>query len=344
MFSPGTGAGASRIEIWRSAALAWRSSPWLGTGPDTFALLFPRFQTPAYWRLEWAGVPYHAHSIALHELATRGLVGLVVGLAWAGALIAAARAAWRARPSSRPVIAATLGALIAIAVAGLFGALGIAGALWIALGSALLAGLATPAGISGEATPPRPIGSPVRIAAAVAVAALVAAAGVSDLAASAAAREADLALDRARAGDVEACARALAAASLAARRSPLDDALHRLYAEAELGTAAATERPRDPLQSAASSARRALSLEPLRVENHEQLARVLAGQVVAGDPTAGAEAMAEIERVVASAPVNALMLGDCARLAALLGHAGRAREIERRIAELYPGRAPEPSR
>ena len=339
MLAPTTGAGASRIEIWRSAVLAWRSSPWLGTGPDTFALLFSRFQTPAYWRFEWGGIPYHAHSILFHELATRGLLGLLACLAWAGVLIATARNVWRETPAARPAVCAILSSLTAAAIAGLFGSLGVVGAFWIVLGSAMLTALARSGAGGAPIGGRRPPAHSVRGGAAIVLAMVVAWFGIGDLRASASARAADQWLDLAREGAGNVRARALAAASEAARLSPLDDALLRLRSDALLGAAGAAPEPRRPLLESAASARRALQLEPLRIENHEQLARVLTGLVAAGDPAARTEALAEIERVVASAPDNALMLGECARLELLLGRPDRARAIAHAIATLYPDHA-----
>src|SRR5205823_3671723 len=56
LVAPLGGSGASRLEIWRIALGAWRARPIAGHGPDTFGLVFPRHQTPAYWRYEWGGL------------------------------------------------------------------------------------------------------------------------------------------------------------------------------------------------------------------------------------------------------------------------------------------------
>src|SRR5262245_27984686 len=93
LLAGGGASGSSRLEIWRTALAAWRARPWLGHGPDSFEMVFPHFQTAAYWRYEWSGLPFHAHSIVLHTLATRGVIGLVAVLACAFALASAARAA-----------------------------------------------------------------------------------------------------------------------------------------------------------------------------------------------------------------------------------------------------------
>ncbi|MBI3540464.1 MAG: O-antigen ligase family protein, partial [Candidatus Eisenbacteria bacterium] len=238
LLAPTGGSGASRIEIWRAALAAWRARPWLGQGPDTFALVFHRFQTAAYWRVEWAGLPYHAHSVVLHALATRGLLGAAVMLGACVSAALAARRAWRARPASRAAIAAIVAALVAVAVAGQLGAFGTAGALWMVLGAALLASLGGDDAATPDAAPERrpPL---FALAAAAIVAFAMAALGVADIASSGAARAADLALARAREGDAAARLEARDAAIRAARRSPWDDAYPRLEAEADLGVAVA---------------------------------------------------------------------------------------------------------
>jgi hypothetical protein len=178
------------------------------------------------------------------------------------------------------------------------------------------------------------------LAAAWVIAVAVAALGAGGLAASGAARAADLALANARAGDPEARTVARDAAATAARRSPLDDAFHRLHAEALLGAAGAEPDPGAAIAAGESAARRAIALEPERVENHEQLARLLAARAVDGDRSALAEAEAEIDRVCEHAPANALLLGECARLELLLDRPGRARAIALRITALYPDHGP----
>src|SRR5262245_11999252 len=141
MLAGGGQSGSSRIEIWRTALAAWRARPWLGNGPDLFEMVFPHVQTAAYWRYEWSGLPFHAHSIYLHTLATRGVLGLLAALGWAVALSGAAFGAWRLRAALAipGAVAGAVGLLVTIAVAGAFGALGITGALLVVLVSALLA-------------------------------------------------------------------------------------------------------------------------------------------------------------------------------------------------------------
>lgn len=334
LVSSGAGSGASRLEIWRTALAAWRASPLLGHGPDTFELVFPRYQTAAYWIREWAGLPVHAHSIVLHTLATRGVIGLLAGAAWAACLAGACATAWRREPASRPVVAALIALVAAYATAGLFGALGIAGALLVAVASAAIAALAS-------GSPPREPG-PARAQhfAAGLVAALAVAGGLVDLRASAAARSAEdwLEVARSDAGERGAGARvrALEAADVAVRLAPLADAAHRLRAEALLGTAVMSPDAGPGLAEATREARRAVALVPARVTNHEQLARVLTARAVGGDSTAVAGAHQEMDRVAVLAPVNALLLLEGARLELVLGHFGHARARAARVAEVYP--------
>jgi O-antigen ligase len=160
-FSPSVGSGASRLEIWRIALRAFQARPLLGHGPDTFALVFSAFQTPRYWRLEWGQIAGHAHSVYLHTLATRGLVGVAASAGVAVQVVAVLWRSWGRRsgaPISTPaveaddragILAAASAALLALAVAGGFGALGITGALLAALMVACVA-WAGPAGQPGK--------------------------------------------------------------------------------------------------------------------------------------------------------------------------------------------------
>src|SRR5437867_2982953 len=132
LLTPTSGPSRSRLEIWKTALAMWRAHPWLGVGPGAFMLLFERYQTAGFWRLEWATIHFHAHSIYLHTLATRGLAGLAVSLAAAVALGHGLWAGWRRGLPVRAALAPILAALTAVAVAGAFGVLGNAGAAEVA--------------------------------------------------------------------------------------------------------------------------------------------------------------------------------------------------------------------
>ena len=340
LFTSGAGSGASRLQIWRTATSAWQARPILGHGPDTFELVFPRYQTAAYWRHEWGGLPVHAHSVVLHTLATRGALGILACVAWAACLAAASRTGWRRAPEARPLIAALVGLLVACATAGVFGALGIAGALLVALASAALATLgSSPAPLAAAPALASRQGR-ARVLAAFLVAGAAAAWGGMELRASAAARAAEdwlkVARTTAAAGSAAARVRALAAARLAARLSPLDDSVHRLHAEALLGMAALAPDPDAALAEATGEARRAVELVPARVGNHEQLARVLTARFASGDRAAAAGAQQAIDRMAALAPVNALLLLEGARLELVLDHPEHAQARARRVTALYP--------
>src|SRR5207302_2209661 len=42
---PTAGSGASRLHIWHDTLALVAARPWAGWGPDTFGLVYPRFQT-----------------------------------------------------------------------------------------------------------------------------------------------------------------------------------------------------------------------------------------------------------------------------------------------------------
>ena len=360
----GEGSGASRIEYWRAALAAWRQRPLVGQGPDAFEMVFPRFQTPEYWRVEWTGLPFHAHSIYLHTLATRGLAGLLVAIAWAVALAAAAVTAWRGRAQAPDpaLVPAGIGALAALAVAGAFGALGITGALMLVLISALLAtaaeaaepgtgavsepaaGHAPPArhradaggrrgaagARRGEAPPLGPRRRATRIAAtAVALVALVW--GFTELRASRAASAAQAFMTR----DPP---RAVQAARYAVSLAPGDDRLWRMDAEALLWLTTVTPEHAALLGEAAAAARRAVALAPARAENHLILARALGAREAEGDTTVRGAVTAAFARSVALAPMDGLSLIEFADHESMAGRPETALPVARRAVALYPAR------
>jgi O-antigen ligase len=354
MFSGG-GSGGSRIEIWRSAVAAWRDRPVLGQGPDLFEMVFTRFQTPAYWRLEWSGLPFHAHSIYLHTLATRGALGLLAAGAWAAALAASGGAAGRRGSAAPGAFPAAAGALAAIAVAGAFGALGITGALIVIVLSAIVASAAETAPAAaepadarrerprrakdraparGRAARPR-IGPRAWIAAvaAAAVAAGTAVWGFTELRASragAAARE----------FMVRDPARAVRASAVAVALAPHDDRLWRMHAQTLLWLTTLPETPPQALAEAEAAARRAVALAPARAENHIILARALATREADGDTTARAATEAEFRATFALAPLDGLSLMEYVDHEAFMRRPAAALEAARKAVALYPDEGP----
>jgi len=350
------GSSSTRIEIWRTAIAAWRARPLIGQGPDLFEMMFPRFQTPMYWRLEWSAVPFHAHSIVLHTLATRGVLGLLAGLVWAVAVAIAAVRAWRTRERAEApgVVPAAVGALAAIAVAGGFGALGITGALLVVALSAMLATAAegipvaeTPAAapappgrgrVARESKPARvprarPAGAGARRwigrATAAVVAGVALLSGFTELRASRAASacQAFMTLDPSRASR---------ASSYALTLAPREDRLWRMHAETLLWLTTVTREPGTLFADAEAAARHAVALAPARAENHMILARALGARESAGDTTARAAAEAEFARTFALAPMDGLGLMEYAEHELQMGRRDTAMTVARRVVALYP--------
>ncbi len=369
LLSGGGGSGSSRLEIWRTALSAWRDRPLVGHGPDLFEMVFPHFQTPAYWRFEWSGLPFHAHSIYLHTLATRGVLGLLAAVAWAVALGAAAITAWRRRAEISPpgLVPAAAGLIATCAVAGAFGALGICGALLIVVMSAAVAAaaevapapgvardavVAHGAGASRREGSRRPRGKPTAAgrrgaagrpkaglrqwaarlgATAVAIATFVW--GFTELRASRAA-------SATQAFMTSAPARAAQASLYAITLAPHDDRLWRMHAETLLWLTTLSTAPAGALAEAEAAARRAVALAPERAENRIILARALATREANGDTTARAPAEAEFRKSFALAPMDGLNLMEYADHEALLGRGAPALEAARRAIALYPDEGP----
>lgn len=103
---------SARTVFWLAALDAFRRSPLVGSGPDTYASDY----------LLWQSVPpqslyVRAHSIPMQLAAETGLVGLAAGAWLIGALIVAAYRRWRvAQPSRRYLIVGLCGSLTTIAL------------------------------------------------------------------------------------------------------------------------------------------------------------------------------------------------------------------------------------
>jgi O-antigen ligase len=318
--------GSSRVEIWTSAMAAWRDRPLTGQGPDTFELTFPQFQTPAYWRVEWGGVPFHAHSIYLHTLATRGVAGALALLALAIAAAVAARRAWRAGAAAR--VTPLAGGIAAITVAGLAGAIGINGALWLLLSAAALDAAAR-AGDS-DATPRGPRAARRPLVAALAVTATLAAGwgGYREIGVSRGLAYAS----QARVADPRG---ALAAATHAATLAPGDDRVLGALSEARL-TLGASRRDPSLIAAAEDAATRATVIEPLRGMHWQRLGSARATRALLGDSAAPAAMVRAYARATALAPFNVLPALEYARWEIVLGRPALAIAPARAATRLYP--------
>lgn len=102
---PVQGSGATRLHIWHDTLGLIAARPWIGWGPDTFGLVFPRFQTG-----DWTAgfLVDKAHSDLLQVAATQGIAGVA---AYVALLAMVGVAFWRGR--GRPRAAALLGAWLA---------------------------------------------------------------------------------------------------------------------------------------------------------------------------------------------------------------------------------------
>lgn len=68
-----------RVEIYRSAIMAWKIHPIIGWGPDTFSLAFRQFMTPRFIKANNGAdffIQLSAHNDILQVLTTLGLAGL----------------------------------------------------------------------------------------------------------------------------------------------------------------------------------------------------------------------------------------------------------------------------
>ncbi len=102
----------ARPVIYGASLELWRQFPWLGTGLGTFEAAFPLVQPAEISARVWS----HAHNDWLEIMVTGGVVGLLVLLSVAAALVAGLRAVLLGSSSStsRAVALAALGALVGV--------------------------------------------------------------------------------------------------------------------------------------------------------------------------------------------------------------------------------------
>ncbi len=340
-----SGSGATRLEIWRSALAAWRASPWLGHGPDTFALAFTRFQTPRYWVVEWGGIPSHAHSIYLHVLATRGLAGAV---AYAAALVTlgiASRSAWRAGGEVRAASVPLVGAIASLLIAGGFGALGTSGVLALAVCAGALGSL-------GAASRPAPVASAPaasatlarRVFAPAALGAIALTWEASEtLAWQDAVRARELASAVAAASNEDKARLASEARTLIRRavgEMSADDRIRTVEAEVDLLAKDGSKDPVPVIEDAERAAREATRMEPLRSYAYEWLGVACMERARAGHAGSFADGVAAYERALALSPYGGLAMRKYAQYLLLLGHAPEGLAMMQRAASIYPDSGP----
>ncbi len=352
LLRPRSGSAASRVEIWRASAAAWRARPWLGHGPDTFELVFPRYQTPSYWRYEWTGLPFHAHSLYLNTLATRGVVGFALGMGWLFAFAWTARRVSRRGCSGTVLVSGVVGGSCAVGVAGAFGAIGVSAWLFLVTASAALAAAAVPGTASaresehgaesvvtvqplqarqtrtilGEESSAAPVKRIGWIVGGIAAGAACLWSG-TDLGASRAAAGARVALPH-------DAAMADAFATRAVRLRPFADWAHRLRSETLAASAATTDT--SVLLQAVTAARRAVEIEPERNLNHYRHAKTLLALAAHGDVDASHQAAASFRRCIEISPVDAVSMLELGRIELQSGNQASALDLASRAASLYP--------
>jgi len=160
--------GSSRLHIWQDSISLIASRPILGYGPDTFGLVFPKFET-GDWGVGARDLHQQvdkAHAEVLQIAATQGLIGLAAYLLLLAGFI---RAAWRARRLNGLVLFAAFVAYL-ITVQLNFTALAAALPFWIFAAACLLTWDARPVTVS-KALPHGPV---MQVAGGIAIAGLAA--------------------------------------------------------------------------------------------------------------------------------------------------------------------------
>ena len=167
----GTSTVQQRAEIWTAAVHMAVHHPITGTGPDTFALIYPRYQSST-WVKDFGPnfLVNGAHDIFMNILADQGFIGLALFLALLAFLGLRTAAAWRrlraterdenlgpaprerAR-STRACLAVVAASIVAYVVQAVFNVqqIGLTFLFWLLVG--LLAALALSAGVPDSLHP-----------------------------------------------------------------------------------------------------------------------------------------------------------------------------------------------
>lgn len=139
------GTARARIELWRSALQMVAQRPLLGWGPDTLSLVYPRYKSSTFIRLEGSDVtPDKTHNDFLQISTTKGLMGLATYLWFLIALFVTSYCIFRNLESRglkvvvATSIATSAGYLVAIQF--LFSEISFSPFFWMSIGLILAAG------------------------------------------------------------------------------------------------------------------------------------------------------------------------------------------------------------
>jgi putative inorganic carbon (HCO3(-)) transporter len=80
IFKIGSESIAGRLLTWQAAVHMVASKPMLGSGPDTFGLLFPKYRPSSWFKVRQTELTNKAHNNILQMAATTGILGLVAYL------------------------------------------------------------------------------------------------------------------------------------------------------------------------------------------------------------------------------------------------------------------------
>jgi putative inorganic carbon (HCO3(-)) transporter len=306
------GSAVTRFMIWDAAMRAIRTRPLTGYGPDTFALVFPRFKSAAYSAAAGhANIADNAHNYPLHLAAGVGVPGalLLYGF-WLLVLARSARTAFATeRHASRLVMAGMWAAVAGYLVHLFFGisALGSTSLLWV-----LVALLLAPE--ARERAVPPPSGGRVLAVLLVALSAAAVALSATQVVADNAYARGFTAPDAAAA--VAAYEQAVRFAPLnyryrsqlaAGRRDLMDEAIARARALAAAGQddAPALSAAAMYFRDAEKAAQVAIEHAPLVTENYTFLANLYIQAGVSLDPGFLVRAIETAQAGVRAAPNDA---------------------------------------
>lgn len=330
----------SRIHLWRAGLAMLADRPLLGAGTDAFGILFPRYRTAEFWRLEWSASTDKAHNEAIQIAATQGVVGIAAAFL---VVFLVARACLRV--SRREGVDDRLGAAVAAASLAAWGVSSATGFSVAATGSlaAVVAGWAAGRARDGggaedfRRTMPESPARPSLVAWAVAallvtglwLSVVVPAWNAAFLGGRA------LGLSESDPRRIEGLERAAALAPWEARWSAELGRTHLTQAFAATGPSEAWQR----LGGARGAYERAVRIAPENPEYRASLARVLAEQASYPDRTGGVsprDAASALAAAMEADPHGANVLVLATQGYLRLGRLDDAHHAACRAARLYP--------
>lgn len=133
------GSLGNRLSMWQSAVAMIADRPFLGYGPDSIGLVFPRYEAGELARIAPADIQTNVHNAFLQIAATIGIPALLLFLFILGLFTFKTLREIRAEKNTSPILAGLFAGIIAFVIQSATGITGIATStfLWLGMGTLL---------------------------------------------------------------------------------------------------------------------------------------------------------------------------------------------------------------